>query len=195
MLDPRRSDLRWHAVEALRKINTAEAAEALQPHLKEEADLLRKLQIAEFLGRHGIRDGYPYAIEHLSEPYLREQAISALAAIREPRALGELRKILETSNDIAWNSAAVRALGALGASDFAPQFLEMARNTANPLGPSALIALGDLHEAKALEISRAGFASRNPERLAASARAAGNLVALPGVSAGDVRDQLATLLA
>ena len=62
-------------------------------------------------------------------------------------------------------------------------------------GPSALIALGDLHEAKALEISRAGLASRNPERLAASARAAGNLVALPGVSADDVRDQLATLLA
>jgi hypothetical protein len=84
---------------------------------------------------------------------------------------------------------------ALGASDFAPQFLEMARNTGNPLGPSALIALGDLHEAKALEISRAGFTSRNPERLAASARAAGNLVALPGVSAGDVRDQLAILLA
>ena len=71
----------------------------------------------------------------------------------------------------------------------------MARNTGNPLGPSALIALGDLHEAKALEISRAGFASRNPERLAASARAAGNLLALPGVSAGDVRDQLSTLLA
>ena len=36
---------------------------------------------------------------------------------------------------------------------------------------------------------------RGPERLAASARAAGNLVALPGVSADDVRDQLATLLA
>jgi len=31
--------------------------------------------------------------------------------------------------------------------------------------------------------------------LAASARATGNLVALPGISAGDVRDQLATLLA
>src|SRR5207253_7498921 len=107
----------------------------------------------------------------------------------------ELRKILEMSNNIAWNSAAVRALGALGASDFAPQFFEMARSTGNPLGPSALVALGDLHEAKALEIARAGFASRNPERLAASARAAGNLVALPAVSAGEVRDQLPTLLA
>jgi HEAT repeat protein len=131
----------------------------------------------------------------LSEPYLREEAVSALAAIREPRAVGELRKILETSNDVAWNSAAVRALGALGASDLAPQFLEMAQDAANPLGPSALIALGDLHEVKAVEIARAGFASRNPERLEASARAAGKLLALPGVSADDVRDRLAALLA
>jgi HEAT repeat protein len=131
----------------------------------------------------------------MSEPYLREEAISALAAIREPRALGELRRILETSNDVAWNSAAVRALGALGASDLATQFLEMAQDTADPLGPSALIALGDLHEVKAVEIVRAGFASRNSERLAASARAAGKLLALPGVSADDIRDRLAALLA
>jgi len=195
MLIPTQQDIWWYAVDALIKIDTDDAARALQPHLLQETNLQRKLDIAEYLGRHGIRDGYPYAIEHMSEPYLREQAISALAAIRDPRAVGELRKILEMSNDIAWNSAAVRALGALGASDFAPQFLEMARNAGNPLGPSALIALGDLHEAKALEISRGGFASRNPERLAASARAAGNLVALPGISAGDVRDELATLLA
>lgn len=195
MLVPTQQDIWWYAVDGLIKIDTDDAAKALQPHLLQETNLQRKLELAEFLGRHGIRDGYPYAIEHMSEPYLREKAISALAAIREPRAVGELRKILEMSNDIAWNSAAVRALGALGASDFAPQFLEIARNNGNPLGPSALIALGDLHEAKALEISRAGFASRNPERLAASARAAGNLVALPGVSADDVRDQLATLLA
>src|SRR5262249_859781 len=79
MLDPRHSDLRWQAVEALRKINTDEAAKALLPHLRGEADLLRKLQIAEFLGRHGIRDGYVYALEHLSEPHLLEQAVTTLA--------------------------------------------------------------------------------------------------------------------
>ncbi len=195
MLVPAQQDIWWYAVDALIRIDTDDAAKTLQPHLLEETNLQRKIEIAEFLGRHGIRDGYPYAIEHMSEPYLREQAISALAAIPEPRAVGELRKILETSNDVAWNSAAVRALGALGASDLAPQFLEMAQDTGNPLGPSALIALGDLHEAKALEIARAGLASRNTERLAASARAAGNLLALPGVSADDVRDRLAELLA
>ena len=195
MLVPAQQDIWWSAVDALMKIDTDDAAKALQPHLVQETNLQRKIEIAEFLGRHGIRDGYPYAIEHMSEPYLREEAISALAAIREPRVVGELRKILETSNDIAWNSAAVRALGALGASDLAPQFLEMAQDTANPLGPSALIALGDLHEAKAMEIARAGFASRNAERLEASAVAAGKLLALPGVSADDVRDRLAAVLA
>ena len=195
MLAPSQRDVRWAAVEALIKINTDDAAKALQAHLREEMNLSRKLELAEFLGRHGIRDGYPYAIEHMSEPSLRERAISALAAIREPRAVGELRKILETSNDVGWNSAAMRSLGRLGAIELAQQFLEIARNAKNPLAPSALIALGDLHEAKALEIARAGFASRDTEIVTASARAAGNLLALATVKADDVHDQLASLLA
>ena len=195
MLAPSQQEVRWAAVEALIKINTDDAAKVLQPHLREEMNLSRKLELAEFLGRHGIRDGYPYAIEHMSEPSLREQAISALAAIREPRAVGELRKILETSNDVDWNSAAMRSLGRLGAIDLVPRFLGIARNAKDPLAPSALIALGDLHEAKALDIARAGFASRDMEIVTASARAAGNLLALPTVKADDVHDQLASLLA
>jgi HEAT repeat protein len=194
MLDPNEPEVRWGAAEALIKIDTDDAAKALRPHLREEMDLLRKLEIAEFLGRRRIRDGYPYAIEHMSEPYLRERAISALAAIREPGAVGELRKILETSSDVRWNSAAVRGLGRLGAADLAPQFLEIARNSRSPLAPSALIALGDLHEVRAIAIVRAGLGSRNTDMLAASARAAGNLVALPGKKADDVGDQLALLL-
>src|SRR5262249_51496680 len=89
MLDPRQPDLRWQAVEALLKIDNDEAASVLRPHLAEEGDLHRKLQIAEFLGRHKLRDGYPYAIEHMSEPHLREQAVAALAAIREPGTAAE----------------------------------------------------------------------------------------------------------
>jgi hypothetical protein len=131
----------------------------------------------------------------MSEPYLREDAVSALAAIHDPRAATELRKILNTSNDVAWNSAAIRGLGKLGASDLAPQFLQMAQNAKSPLAPSALIALGDLKEASAIAAVRAGLASRNTELLTAGARAAGNLAALPGVTADDVRDQLASLLA
>jgi HEAT repeat protein len=195
MLAPNEPDVRWGAIEALIKIDNDDAAKALQPHLAEERDLVGKLRIAEFLGRHGIRDGYPYAIEHMSEPYLREQAIAALTAIRDPRTVGELRRILNASNDVEWNSAAVRGLGRLGTAELAPQFLEMARNEQNPLAPSALIALGDLHETQAVPLVRAGLRSRKTEVLAASARAAGNLVALPGQHAEDVRDQLASLLA
>jgi HEAT repeat protein len=195
MLAPNEPEIRGNAIEALIKIDTDDAARALQPHLSEERDLTGKLKMAAFLGRHGIRDGYPYAIEHMSEPYLREDAISALGAIRDPRAATELRKILNTSNDVAWNSAAVRGLGRLGASDLAPQFLQMAQNAKNPLAPSALIALGDLKEAGAIAAVRAGLASRNTELLTAAARAAGSLAALPGITADDVRDQLASLLA
>ena len=195
MLLPNEPDVRWGAIEALIKIDTDEAAKALEPHLGEETNLSGKLKIAEFLGRHGIRDGYPYAIEHMSEPYLREQAISALAAIRDPRAVGELRKILATSNDVEWNRAAVRGLGRLGAADLTPQFLAMAGDAKSPLAASALIALGDLHETRAIAMVRTGLGSRNAELLTASARAAGSLVALPGVQADDVRDQLAALLA
>ncbi len=185
----------WHnAVEALMRIDTDEAAAALQPHLREERDLLEKLKMAEFLGHHGIRDGYPYAIEHMPEPELLEQAVAALAAIRDPRAVPELRKILDTSNDPEWNAAAIRALGPLGAKELAPQFLQLASDSKNPLAPAALIALGDLGEPRALELVRTGLASRNEEMLAAAARAAGNLATLPGARADDIRDQLAALL-
>ena len=37
LLDPRYNDVRWHATEALRKIDTDEAASVLWPHLAQEA--------------------------------------------------------------------------------------------------------------------------------------------------------------
>lgn len=207
--EPGRQDRWWNAVEALMKIDTEDAARALEPRLASEGDLLRKLQLAEFLGRHGMRDGYPYAIEHMSEPDLGAQAIAALAAMRDPRAPAELRRILETSNDPQWNDAAIRALGRLGAADLAPRFLALAREPANPLAPAALAALGDLGAGAGIEtaqaaarIARAGFTSRQTGMLTASAQAAGELAALPGLQAGGpdglaaaLRDQLAALLA
>ncbi len=166
MLSPRRNDLRWITFEALRKIDTEEAAKAMLAHLKEEQDIYRKLMIAEFLGRHGMRDGYPYAMEHLSEPGLVELAVKALAAIRDPRSAPVLREILKTSNDTTWNSVAIRALGALGEKEMTAQFLEIVQDLKNPLAPAALIALGDLAEVKALPKVREGIASRNdPESI------------------------------
>jgi HEAT repeat protein len=194
LLDPNDPELRWRAVEVLKKIDTDEAARALQPHLLEEANLLRKLELAEFLGRHGIRDGYPFAIEHMSELSLRDQAVSALAAIREPRAPEELHRILQSSHDLAWNSAAVLALGRLGVKDSVPQFLEMVQDLKNPMAPVALVALGDLEEVKALDKLQEGLGSRNPEVVAASARAVGHLLAIPEVKAESVHNQLAALL-
>ena len=195
LLDPRYNDVRWHATEALRKIDTDEAASVLWPHLAQESDLLRKLQLAAFLGRHGFRGGYPYAIEHMSSPQLQDAAVEALAAIREPKAVPELRKIWESSNDLGWNAAAIRALGRLGQADIAPRLLELARDRRNPLAAPALIALGDLGEAKALPIALDGLGSRSDEVVVAAIRTARKLLSAPEARADEVRDRLAALVA
>ncbi len=44
----------------------------------------------------------------MSSPQLQDAAVEALAAIREPKAVPELRKIWESSNDLGWNAAAIR---------------------------------------------------------------------------------------
>lgn len=188
LLAPRDAALRYHAAEALLRIDTPEAARTLQPHLREELDLHRKLRFAELLGRHGLRDGYPYALEHLSEGHLLEPAIAALAAIREPKTVAELKKILESSNDFLWNRAALRALGRLGEKSITPRCLDLAGDAKSTLAPSALIVLGDLAEPKALPLVRTGLASRNDEMVVAACRAA---VALNDDA---IRDQLAGLL-
>jgi HEAT repeat protein len=195
LLDPRYQDIRWHASEALRLIDTDEAASVLWPHLAQESDLLRKLQIAAFLGRHGFRGGYPYAIEHMSAPQLQDAAVEALAAIREPKAVPEIRKIWESSNDLGWNAAAIRALGRLDQADIGPRLLELARDRRNPLAAPALIALSDLGVATALPIVLDGLGSRNDEVVIASVRAARKLLAVPEIRSDEVRNRLATLLA
>lgn len=177
------------------RIDTPRAAEVLRPHLREEANLSQKLRLAEFLGKHGIRDGYPYAVEHLSESYLTEQAIAALVAIREPNAVARLKTILESSNDLAWRSAAVRALGALKAADQGAQFFEWASDLKNPLAPAALIALADLGDLRIAGKVREGLASRNDGIVAASATAAGKLLATGAPGTADLGDLLANLLA
>ena len=189
MLAQNEPDVRRLAIQALFKIDTDTAAAALQLYLASEPALETKLEMAEFLGQHGMRDGYPYAIEHMSEGYLREKAIAALAAIRDPRSIGELRRILDTSNDAEWNGAAIEALGRLGASDLDIRFLGIARDARSPLAPAALIALGNLHDNAALPVVRTALVSRRPDMVAAGARAAGHLLGLPA----DVRDQLAAL--
>src|SRR3989442_14393372 len=113
--------------------------------------------------RHGQGD----AIEHVSEPAVGEQAVAALGAVREPKAVDALRKILKTSNDTSWNAAAIRALGRLGDKELTPQCLQIIQDLKDPLAPAALMALGDLGEANALANVRAAVESRNDEAVTA----------------------------
>ncbi len=194
-LDPEDAETRAAAVEALLAIGSPAAARALQPRLAQERNLHTKLRIAELLGKHGMRDGYAYAIEHVSEPHLTEQAVAALAAMRDPRTLDEAKKILETSNDTTWNRAAIRILGALGAKEFAPKFTALLADWKNPLAPAALIALADLGDPGVLPKINEALAARSDTLVLAAAAAARRLLAHPEVQADGTRDQLAALLA
>ncbi|MGH8249124.1 MAG: HEAT repeat domain-containing protein [Steroidobacteraceae bacterium] len=150
--------------------------------------------MAEFLGRHGVRDGYPYAMEHMSEPHLLERAVAALAAIGDGRAVEASRKILESSNDDAWSQAAIRVLGAMGDRQMTPRFLAIVADRRNPLAPAALIALGDLGENQALPAMREALASRSEQTVVAAAHASGKLIKRTGENANALRDALAALL-
>jgi len=194
-LDPEDPELRADAVEALLTIGSPAAARALQPRIAQERNLHTKLRIAELLGKNGLRDGYPYAIEHVSEAYLTDQAVAALVAMRDPRTLDEARKILETSNDTTWNRAAIRILGALGAKEFAPKFTALLADWKNPLAPAALIALADLGDPQVLPKINEALAARSESLVLAAAAAARRLLAHPEIPADTTRDQLAALLA
>ena len=121
LLDPRQWQVRAFAIEALRKIDTDEAASALWPHLDEEPDLSRKLNSSHSWAATVSARAMPRRSEHLSQANLREEAVEAIAAIAEPKAIPELRRIWQTSNDLAWNAAAIRALARLGQADIAPK--------------------------------------------------------------------------
>ncbi len=195
LLDPRQYQTRLYAMEALRKINTGEAASTLAPHLDEEADPTQQLRLVAFLGRHGLRDGYPRAIEHVSQPALRDQAVAALAALNDPRAVPELRRIWQESNDLAWNAAALRGLARLGQADIAPRLLEIAATPGDSLAPSALLGLGDLGTPEALPIVREALNSRRDESVIAATRAAARLLSRPALKDDAILDRLAALLA
>jgi HEAT repeat protein len=194
LLDPRYPDVRWQATEALTKIDTDEAASVLWPQLSQETDLHRKLQLAGFLGRHGFRGGYAYAIEHMSSPELLDTAVEALAAIHEPKSIPELKKIWETSNDLSWNAAAIRALGRMGQTELTPRLLQLASDPQSHLGSAALLALADLGEEKALPLVLNMLSSRSDSHVIAAAKAARKLLDDPQIRDEAVRDRLASLL-
>lgn len=195
MLDPQPHELRRAAIDALMEINTKEAALLLKPQLFTEKDLTKKLVLAEFLGHYGYQNGFAFAIEHMSEPRLSQQAVAALIAIRHPRSRRELQRIWETSNDAGWQRPAIEALGGLKASEFTQRFLEIAQNPSDPLAPAAITALGRLRARSALPLIGKGLASGYRDVMVASAGAASSLLSLPAARADRIRDKLASLLA
>ena len=195
MLEPRQPRLRRLAIELLMKMDSRTAALALREQLAAEIELAYKLRMAAFLGRHGFEDGYTFAIEHMSEPRYLEAAIEALADIRKPGTIKQLREIYRNSNDPAWQRAAIRALGLVGDREFGGELVKLTENLAGPLAPAALVARADLGDESIIQLLPAALKSRNEVLAIAAAKAANRALPhleTPGAGA-KVRDALSGL--
>ena len=196
LLDPRQTQIRYYAIEALRRIDSDEAASALWPHLDEEADLSRKLELIAFLGRHGFRDGYSQAIEHLSQINLRDQAVEALGADRRspgrPRAQANLadqqRPGLERRGDPGAGTAGPGATSRPSCSSW--RACRAIRSLRRHWSASATSG-----SPEALPIVQEAIGSRSEALVIAATEAAARLLARPELKSEPIRDRLAALLA
>jgi hypothetical protein len=187
--------LRASVLKALLAIDSREAASAARAELGRELDLAEKLRLAAFLGRHGFRDGYAFAVEHMSEDRLREDAVAALVAMRDPRTVTEMRRILETSNDDAWNASAVLVLGGLGEQQLRERFYDFARvGRSGPLPAAAMIAMAELGDRRVLPLVRQWLDQRDIEMDVAAARAAHIALVRHSMPADDLVNTLARIL-
>ena len=195
MLDPRRFQLRRLAADLLMDIDTIAAAQALRPHVPAELDLARKLRYAAFLGRHGFEDGYPFAVEHLSERGYLEAALEAIAGIAKPGTAEQLLDIYSSSNDSGWKRAAVRGLGLLRHAAFADELVALTRDQKHPLAATALLARADLGDVDVVELLPAALASRSEALVIAGARAAAKLLPNGDGEAKQTEEDIRTALA
>jgi len=187
--------LRTRVLSALRKIDTREAASAVRAELGPERDLAEKLRLAAFLGRHGYRDGYAFAVEHMSEDHLREDAVAALVAMRDPRTVAEMRRILETSNDDAWNASAILVLGGLREQQLRERFYAYVQGgQSGKLAAAAMIALAELGDGRALDLIRRWLDQRETEMDIAAAKSAYIALVEHRMQADDIVDRLARIL-
>ena len=197
MLDPRHQRLRRLAANLLMEIDTKASARALRPHMPNETELAYKLRLAAFLGGHGFDDGYPYAIEHMSDPRYLEGAVDAVANIAKSGSANQLIDIYRNSNDVGWKRAAIRALGLLNHTDFQEELIVLTRDLANPLAPSAILASADMGDMNVAELLPAALSSRSEAVVVAAARAAASVLSQQNVrgsqNEADIRTTLATL--
>ncbi len=194
-LDPRFPQLRRLSADLLMKIDSEEAALALQPHLAEESNLDYKLRISAFLGRHGIDDGYAYAIEHMSDPRYRDAAVSAIAAIDRPETAEQMLEIYRSSNDVGWRQAAIRALGLLRHAPFGDELRALTTDLGHPLAPAAIQARADLGDPRVVSVLPAAMRSRSQALVVAASRAAESLFSQDAVRSGGTSRELVGLLA
>ena len=157
--------------------------------------LASKLRTFALLGRHGSTDGYSFAVEYLALPDVRDAAIDAVVACKTPRTIDDLRAILRTSHDPAWNSAALRALARLGQTEISATLFELIDDLSNPQAPSALLALADLKDTLSLGKLGEAVLSRSDELALAGIAAARQLLAEKGNGQDTIRDNLAQRLA
>jgi len=195
MLDPRYSQLRRLSADLLMKIDTEEAALALKPHLAEETNLDYKLRVSAFLGRHGIDDGYAYAVEHMSDPRYRDAAVDAIAAIDSPETAEQMLEIYRSSNDVGWRQAAIRVLGLLRHLPFRDELRALTTDLGHPLAPAALRARADLGDTQVSIVLPDAMRSRSEALVVAASRAAESLFSQDTVRSSGTSRELVGLLA
>ncbi len=154
-------NVRWAAFGALSAIDSGEAIAAIRLRMKSEHDLRLKLRMASALGRHGIIDGYPFAIEHVADPGITQYAAEALAAIGDPRAGKQLHEILEQSNDAQWNAAALHALAVMGDASVKPRLVEILDDRRHSLLAAAITASRELGDKEMIAALVPLISSRN----------------------------------
>jgi len=130
------------ALAALENIDSPAAAREVRPLLKSEAHLPYKLRLARLLARHGMRDGYALATEHLADVDHTAAAALVLAALDDPRTAKDLSAIVATRPDRRWHAAALTGLAAIGDAAARKQLLDILADDRHALAADAAQAAG-----------------------------------------------------
>lgn len=160
--------LREASLAALEQLDSEAAARELRPLLKTEPHLPFKLRIARVLARHGLADGYALATEHLADTDHTAAAALVLAALDDPRTVGDLSAIVAARPDRRWHAAALTGLAAVGDADARGQLLEILADDRHPLAADAAQAVGLSADAELLPPLAALVQSRNRQIALAS---------------------------
>jgi HEAT repeat protein len=160
--------LREASLAALEELDSEAAARELRPLLKTEPHLPFKLRIARVLARHGLADGYALATEHLADTDHTAAAALVLAALDDPRTVGDLSAIVAARPDRRWHAAALTGLAAVGDAAAGGQQLEILADDRHPLAADAAQAVGLSADAELLPPLAALVQSRNRQIALAS---------------------------